>query len=269
LPFSRMLIALACIAGLIALPATATAAKKKPKTAQSHVIKTSKGNQLAVPITVRYTLKGKTLDRARLTTRTAIAAKLPGRRLLRAVETRQVPGKARVRVEHHPFFSVRHTRVLRKALNAGQTVKLTVASSSAVDVNGDGDIDDRSSQKSTQTLAAPTRPDTPVALKHQQGDDPCGVLGLTSATCQNVAGATFRSTHLWDGSQQDIACPAAFPYAANSVSTETTSKHYTQTTGVVGPTGGVTQVTIIDDNVSGHPITYAPTAACTTTNVDG
>ncbi len=101
MPYSRTIAAVACIAGLLALPAAASAAK--PKSAKSHVIKTPKGNQLAVPITVRYKLdgKGKSLKRSTLKTRVTGAAKLPDGRVLRASETRRTPGKASVKIEHH------------------------------------------------------------------------------------------------------------------------------------------------------------------------
>ena len=71
-----------------------------------------------MPVTVNYTLEGQsqTWIRSRLITRVAVAAELPGGGVLRAVERRNVPGKARVEVEHHPFFSVSQTRVLLKAL---------------------------------------------------------------------------------------------------------------------------------------------------------
>ncbi len=157
MPLARTVIAVACIAGLLTLPAAAGA--QKGKFATSHVIKTPKGNQLAVPVTVNYRLdgKGQSLKRSRLTTRVAVAAKLPGGGVLRAVEKRTVPGKARVKVEHHPFFSVRETRVLRRALAAGPRVKVTVASSLSADLDGDGKSDARSARKSKQTLARPTR----------------------------------------------------------------------------------------------------------------
>ncbi len=119
LSLSRTSIAVFCIAGLIALPAAA-GAQKKPKTATSHVIKTPRGNQLAVPITVRYRLEGKSLDDSRLTTRVNVAARLPGGRVLRAAETRTLPGKVRGKVEQHPFFSVSRTRELRRALAGPQ-----------------------------------------------------------------------------------------------------------------------------------------------------
>ena len=93
LPYARTIAAIACIAGLLAVPAAATAAK--PKSANSHVIKTPKGNQLAVPITVRYKLdgKGKSLKRSTLKTRVTGAAKLADGRVLRATENRRSPGR--------------------------------------------------------------------------------------------------------------------------------------------------------------------------------
>ena len=54
------------------------------------------------------------------------------------------------------------------------------------------------------------------------------------------------------------------------MSTQTSSKHYTQLITESGTTGGqTTQITIIDDNVRGHPITYTPTVACSTTSSGG
>lgn len=261
MPFSRTLIAIACTAGLIALPAAATGAKK-PKTAQSHVIKTAKGNQLAVPITVRYTLKGKSLDRSRLTTRTAIAARLPGGRVVRAVEKRTIPGKARVKVEHHPFFGVRHTRVLRKALNAGQTVKLTVANSLTADVDGDGDTDARTNETSSQVLAKPSRPRAGSPANALRGDDPCGVLNLAEAVCRNVAAPVWQASHLWARKTSTITCPAAFPVATETARYRTTSQRFTP---AVMSDGTRAQVTLIDDNVRGHPLAYTATVACTAT----
>ncbi len=267
MPFSRTLPAIVCIAGLIALPAAATGAKKR-ETAFSHVIKTSKGSQLAVPVTVRYRLRGQRLDRSRLTTRTAIAARLPGGRVLRAVEKRQLPGTARVKVEHHPFFSVRQTRVLRKVLRSGRKVKLTVANSLTADTDGDGDIDARAKRAISQVLAKPSAPTAPAPTLHQEGNDPCGARGLSSAICRNVAGRTVTARHLWASSTVRITCPAAFPYPANSVSTATNSERYTQT--VLYPSGPTAaSVRIIDDNPRGHPYAYTPTAACTKTNLDG
>jgi len=263
LSFSRTSIAVACIAGLIALPGAA-GAQKKPRTALSHVIKTPKGNQLAVPITVRYRLQGKSLDGSILTTRVAIAARLPGGRVLRAVERRTVPGKARVEVEHHPFFSVRETRVLRRALAGSRPVKLAVASSLRADLGGDGDTDARSSRNSTQILDEPSGERSPAPVEHQQGDDPCGVIGQPAATCTNVTGATFTARHFWDSARVRIACPRAFPYTTGSVSTKTTSTRYSLTVTRPGTGGGRTDVTIIDDDVRGHPFAYTPTVACTT-----
>jgi hypothetical protein len=224
-----------------------------------------------VPLTVRYKLdgKGKSLAKSSLTTRLSAAAKLPGGRVLRGVEKRRVPGKASVRIEHHLFFSVRETKILRKALAAEQPVKLAVASSLQADLDGDGTTDARTTQKSSQVLSAPTAAKSPAPLKHQQGNDPCGVLGLTSAACQNVTGSPFTATHLWDSGQLLIVCGLAYPYATNSVSTQTTSKLYTQTTSVAGSRDHATRINIIDDNVRGHPYTYTPTAACTTTNTQG
>ena len=156
MPHSRIIAAVACIAGLLAVPAAASAAK--PKSAKSHVVKTPKGNQLAVPITVRYKLdgKGKSLNRSTLATRVTGAAKLPGR--ARAARHR-VPahaGKASEKLEHHVFYSVRQTKILRKALAAKQQVKLTVASALLADLDGDGTTDARTTQKTTQVLRAPT-----------------------------------------------------------------------------------------------------------------
>ena len=76
MPYARTIAAVVCIAGLLAVPAAASAAKSK--SAKSHVVKTPKGNQLAVPITVRYKLdgKGKSLKRSTLKTRVTAAAKL-------------------------------------------------------------------------------------------------------------------------------------------------------------------------------------------------
>ena len=266
MPLSRTLIVAPCIVGLLAFAAATEAQKgKKGKTARSHVVKTPKGNQLAVPVTVNYTLEGANLDRSRLITRVAVAAKLPGGGVLRAVERRNVPGKARVEVEHHPFFSVSQTRVLLKALKGRPAVKVTVSSSLRADLNGDGRIDARSSRQSSQVLASPT-PARPAATPgNQSGDDPCGVLKLTPATCTNVTGRAFTARHLWDSASVNIACPRAYPFSARSASTKTGSKRYTQTVGSAGASGGVTQVTIVDDNVRGHPVTYTPTAACTTT----
>ena len=269
MPISRPLIVLAACVAALALPAAAMA--QKGKTARSHVIKTPKGKQLAVPVTVRYQLdgKGKSLKGSRLTTRVAVRARLQGGRVVRAVEKRSVPGKARVKVEHHPFFSVAQTRVLRKALAAKQKVKLAVTSTNAADLNGDGKTDARSTQKSTLTLAAPSQPKSPAAVGHQQGSNPCGVLGLSSSTCSNVSAGTWNAGHLWDSKTWNLDCPSAFPYSAGSVSTQTSSKHYTQTANTTGNADQTTQITIIDDNVRGHPISYTPTAACTTTNTTG
>lgn len=269
MPFSRTIVAVACIAGLLTLPAAAGAAKDKSAT--SHVIKTPKGNQLAVPITVRYKLdgKGQSLEKSLLTTRVTTAAKLPGGRVLRAAESRRAPGKASVRIEHHVFFSVRQTRILRKALAARQKVKLAVASSLRADLDGDGTTDARSTQQSSQLLAAPTAETAPAPISHQQGSNPCGVLGLSSATCTNVTGSIFTARHFWDSATVSINCPSAYLYTSESVSTQTSSKHYTQTVATSGTSGGLTQVMIIDDNVKGHPISYTPTVACTTTAQPG
>ncbi len=46
------------------------------------------------------------------------------------------------------------------------------------------------------------------------------------------------------------------------MSTETSSKRYTQTVTRPGRTGGRTDVLIDDDNVRGHPFGYTPTVAC-------
>ncbi|HEX5910399.1 MAG TPA: hypothetical protein VFY44_07890 [Thermoleophilaceae bacterium] len=266
MPYSRTIAAVACIAGLLAVPAATTAAK--PKSAKSHVVKTPKGNQLAVPITVRYKLdgKGKSLKRSTLATRVTGAAKLPDGRVLRATETRRTPGKARVRIEHHVFYSVRQTKILRKALAAKQQVKLTVASALQADLDGDGKTDARTTQKTTQVLSAPTAEKSPPAVGHQQGNNPCGVLGLSSSICSNVSVGTWTAGHFWDSKMWNFTCPSAFPYSAGSVSTQTSSKHYTQTAYTTGNADQTTQITIIDDNVRGHPISYTPTAACTTTD---
>ena len=258
--FSRTSIVVACIAGLVALPAAA-GAQKKPRTAISHVIKTPEGNQLAVPITVRYRFQANSIDDALLHTRVAIAARLPGGRVLRAVERRTLPGTARVKVEHHLFFSVRQTRVLRRALAGARPVKLAVASSLRADLRGDGDIDARTSENRTQILDEPSAERSPAPIGHQQGDDPCGVLGQPAATCTNVAGKTFTARHFWDSARVAINCPRAYPYATGSVSTETGSGRYSQTVTRPG-TGARTDVTISDDNVRGHPFGYTPTAAC-------
>ena len=174
-----------------------------------------------------------------------------------------------MKIEHHVFYSVRQTKILRKALAADAPVKLAVASSLHADLDGDGKTDARTTQKSSQVLSAPTAEKSPAPLKHQQGDDPCGVLGLTSATCQNVTGSPFTATHFWDSGQLAVVCGLAYPYATNSVSTQTNSKLYTQTTSVVGKRDHATRINIIDDNVSGHPYTYTPTLACTNTNPNG
>ena len=112
-------------------------------------------------------------------------------------------------------------------------------------------------------LARPTAPRSSTDLGHQQGSNPCGVLGLSSAACTNVSGGTWSASHFWDSNTWNIACPPAFPYTAQSVSTQTSSRHYTQTVGTSGTGTGNTQVVVIDDNVRGHPISYTPTAACT------
>jgi len=267
LPLARTVFAVACIAGLLSLPAAAGA--QNGKFATSHVIKTPAGSQLAVPVTVRYRLdgKGQSLKRSRLTTRVAVAARLPGGRVLRAVEKRTVPGKASVKVEHHPFFSARHTRVLRRALAAGPRIKVTVASSLDADLDGDGKSDARSARKSTQTLVRPTAERSPAAVPHQEGENPCGVLGLSSATCINVTGRIWTATHFWDFSDTAIACPPGFPFATGSVSTKTSSRRYGQSVSITGPTDRTTLVQIEDGNVGGHPIAYTPTAACTTTSM--
>lgn len=270
MPIARSLLiaAAACLAGTLVLPAAAGAASTKAK---SHVIATAKGKQLAVPITVRYKLdgKGKSLKQSTLTTRVTGAAKLESGRVLRGVEKRVTPGKANLRVEHHVFFSVRQTRVLRKALAARQKVKLAVTSATRIDLDGDGKPEARSTQKTTLTLTRPKPAKTPRAVGHQQGDDPCGVLGLSSATCTNVSAGTWNAGHFWDSKTWNLNCPSAYPYSAGSVSTETSSKHYTQTANTTGNADQTTQITIIDDNVRGHPIAYTPTAACTTTNTGG
>jgi len=270
LPISRSLlvVVIACLVGALAVPAATGAAGKS---ARSHVITTPKGKQLAVPISARYKLngKGKGLRRSILTTRVTAAAKLESGRVLRAVEKRSTPGKASLRIEHHVFFSVRQTRVLRKALAARQKVRLAVTSASSVDQNGDGRSEGRSTQKSTLTLSRPSKPKAPAAVGHQQGANPCGVLGLSSSTCSNVSAGTWDAGHFWDSKTWNLDCPSAFPYSAGSVSTQTSSKHYTQTANTTGNADQTTQITIVDDNVRGHPIAYTPTAACTTTNTTG
>lgn len=267
MPLARTVIAVAFIAGLLTLPAAAGA--QSGKFARSHVINTPQGSQLAVPVTVRYRLdgKGQSLKRSRLTTRVAVAAKLPGGRVLRAVEKRLVPGQARVKVEHHAFFSVGQTRALRRALAAGPRVKVIVASSLIADLNGDGDSDARSARRVKQTLARPTAERSPAPVPHQEGDNPCGVLGLSSAVCANVTGPVWTATHFWDAADTPITCPPGFPFATGSVSTETSSPRYAQSVIVTGPGDRTTLVRIEDDNVRGHPIAYTPTAACTATDM--
>ena len=269
MPSSRTIAAIACIAGLLAVPAAANAAK--PKSAISHVVKTPKGNQLVVPVTVRYKLdgKGKSLAKSSLSTRLTLAARLADGRVLRAAERRRTPGKARVKIEHHPFFSVRQTKILRKALAAKQPVKLAVASSLRADLDGDGTTDARTTQKTSQVLAAPTAERSPAPIKHQQGSNPCGVVGQPATTCTNVTGSTFSATHFWDSGTVSINCPSAFPYTTGSVSTQTSSKRYTQSVTESGTTGGQTSVFITDDNVRGHPFTYTPTVACSTLQSGG
>ena len=269
MPFSRSLlvVVIACLVGALAVPSAGAAGKM----ARSHVITTPKGKQLAVPIGVRYKLngKGKGLKQSVLTTRVTAAAKLESGRVLRGVEKRSTPGKANLRIEHHIFFTVRQTRVLRKALAARQKVRLAVTSASRVDQNGDGKAEGRSTQKSALTLSRPSKPKAPAAVGHQQGANPCGVLGLSSSACSNVSAGTWNAGHFWDSKTWNLDCPSAFPYSAGSVSTQTSSKHYTQTANTTGNADQTTQITIIDDNVRGHPISYTPTAACTTTNTGG
>ncbi len=267
MPLAHTVIAVACIAGLLTLPAAAGA--ENGKFARSHVIKTPQGSQLAVPVTVNYRLdgKGQSLKRSRLTTRVAVAAKLPGGQVLRAVEKRTVPGRARVKVEHHPFFSVRETRLLRRALAGGPRVKVTVASSLQADLDGDGKSDARSARKIKQILAGPTAERSPAPVAHQDGENPCGALGLSSSTCANVTGRIWTATHFWDAAETAITCPPGFPFATGSVSTKTSSPRYAQSVIVTGPADRTTRVRIEDDNVRGHPIAYTPTAACTTTDM--
>ena len=204
-----------------------------------------------MPVTVNYRLdgKGQSLKRSRLTTRVAVAAKLPGGRVLRAVEKRTVPGKARVKVEHHPFFSVGETRVLRKALAAGPRVKVTVASSLSADLDGDGKSDARSARKSKQILARPTPERSPAPVPHQEGENPCGVLGLSSATCTNVTGPIWTATHFWDAAETAITCPSGFPFATGSVSTKTSSPRYAQSVIVTGPADRTTLVLNVTVNL--------------------
>jgi hypothetical protein len=261
LPISRSLIAVACVAGLLTLPSVAAA--QGGKTALSHVIKTPKGSQLAVPITVRYRLdgKGKSLERSVLVTRLSIAARLPGGRLYRATEYQTVPGQARVKLEHHAFFSVRQTRVLRKALAAKQRIKVTVTSSLRADLDGDGRTDARASQRTVQVLARPSRPRSGKPSPALRGEDPCGALRLSTAVCTNVTGTVFTARHLWDVTNGlSIPCPSAFPVATETVRVRTRSSRFTAT---VWSRNARAQVQVTDLNAGGHPVTYAPVVACT------
>ncbi len=144
-----------------------------------------------------------------------------------------------------------------------------MASALRADLDGDGKTDARTTQKTTQVLSAPTAEKSPAPIKHQQGNDPCSVVGQPAATCTNVTGSTFTATHFWDSGTVNIDCPSAFPYTTGSVSTQTSSKHYTQLVTESGTTGGQTSVSIVDNNVRGHPITYTPTVACSTIQSGG
>jgi hypothetical protein len=95
------------------------------------------------------------------------------------------------------------------------------------------------------------------------------VVGQPATTCTNVTGSTFTATHFWDSDTVDIDCPSAFPYSTGSVSTQTSSKHYTQLITQPGTSGGQTDVFISDNNVRGHPISYTPTVACSTIQSGG
>jgi len=261
LPISRPLIALACAAGLLTLPSMATA--QGGRTAISHVVKTEKGKQLAVPITVRYRLdgKGKSLERSVLVTRLSIAARLPGGRVYRATEFQTVPGQARVKVQHHAFFSVRQTRVLRKALAAKQRIKVTVTSSLRADLDGDGRTDARSSERTVQVLARPSRPRSGAPNAALRGDDPCGALRQSAAACTNVTGPVFTARHLWDVTNGlSIPCPSAFPVATETVRVRSRTARFSAT---VWSRGARAQIQVTDYNASGHPVTYTPVVACT------
>ena len=140
-----------------------------------------------------------------------------------------MPGRARVKVEHHPFFSVRETRVLRKALAARPRVKLAVASSLQADLDGDGKTDARSTQKSPQMLAAPDRRKSPAPLAHQQGDEPLRRARAEQRHLQQRDRRGSGRPRTSGTAGAAVICPPAFPYATGSVSTQTNSKRYTQT----------------------------------------
>ena len=113
-----------------------------------------------------------------------------------------------MKIEHHVFYSVRQTKILRKALAADAPVKLTVASSLQADLDGDGKTDARTTQKTAQVLAAPTAEKSPRAVSHQQGNDPCGVLGLSASTCSNVTGRHLDGHALLGQQDVELHLPA-------------------------------------------------------------
>ncbi len=264
MPLSRSLFAIACTIGLAALLAAPASGAKRGQKATSYLIKTPKGTQLAVPITVNYRLngKGRSLDDSTLSARVSLAAKLPNGRVLRAAESRRLPGAAKVRIEHHLFFSAARSRILRKALAARQKVELSVISTLRADIGGDGKTDARTVGRSSLTMIRPKKPKAKKRSGRLTGDNPCGVLKLGAPACRNVTARARSAKHLWDANTFRVTCPADYPVASATVRTATTSRRFSQS---VLTSGRRARVTVIDDNVSGHDYSYAPTVACTKT----
>ena len=145
-----------------------------------------------------------------------------------------------------------------------------MASSLRADLDGDGNTDARTTQKTTQVLAAPTAEKSPAPIKHQQGNDPCSVVGQPAATCTNVTGSTFTATPLLGQRHGEHRLPERVPVH------DRLGEHPDQLEALhadwspsPGPPEGRRASHIVDDNVRGHPIAYTPTVACSTIQSGG
>ena len=239
LPLARTFIAVACIAGL---PAAAAAGAQKGKFATSHVIKTPAGSQRgrAGHSELQARRQGSELE--------AVPAHHSRRRPRQAARRPGTAGSGEADRARQGTREVRAPPVLLRQRYQGAA---QCARRRAADQGDRGVIAERrpgrrrqgqrprSARKSKQTLARPTAEKSPAAVAHQEGENPCGVLGLSSATCTNVTGPVWTATHFWDAADTAITCPSGFPFATGSVSTKTSSPRYAQSVIVAEarPTG--------------------------------
>lgn len=191
---------------------------------------------------------------------------------------------SRSRVFAHPFLSKRGGKFVRRMLEAGRAAQVRATSVLLTDTDKDGKTDD-SDRLSRTTAVDQLRSASELAPAHRQpaelpagysgsrGSDPCGDGGFDSS-CVNVAYSStpWKAKHFLQSPSPRLAidCPSGYGIvptapavfgAAPYHQVQTNSPRWTSADTSQNFSAGA-DITITDDNLTGHPWTYIPWIAC-------